>query len=58
MDVVATVMLHGEDDIPTVNTVGVLGAAAIRKFMNYNVGSGRIKGGLAEIKCAMQLGVR
>ena len=49
MDVVATVMLHGGDDIPTVNTVGVLGAAAIRQFMNYNVGSGRIKGDSAEI---------
>ena len=50
MGAVATVILHGRDDIPTVNTVGGLVCAAVWQFMNNNTGARGTKGGLVEIK--------
>ena len=42
---VATVMLHGRANMPTVSTMGGLGAATAWDFMNDNAGSGGTKGG-------------
>ena len=55
MGAVATLMLHGGANIPTVNTMGCPGAAAVWQFMNDNTVAGGAKRGLVEIKCIMEL---